>query len=328
MPLINSEFRPAWWLRQAHMQTLWPSLSRRKVPISTQRERVELPDGDFIDLDWSGPADAPIVMILHGLEGSIDSRYARGLMQRLNQAGFRACLMHFRGCSGEPNRLPIAYHSGKTEDPAMIVDHLTQHHEQPFGAVGISLGGNVLLKWLGETGEQSPFQRAAAMSVPFVLNDAALRLRHGLSRIYERYLIGSLQRSFRDKFARIPCPIDVDVSRLNTFHQFDDKVTAALHGFDGVEDYYARCSSRQFIPSIRTPTLILHARDDPFMFPDTAPAAQELPEQVMLELTDHGGHVGFITGDWPGRAEYWGECRLAEWFADTNHTPRHVRSES
>jgi len=328
MPVIDSEFRPAWWLRQAHLQTLWPSLSRRNVALSTQRERVELPDGDFIDLDWSGPAAAPIVLILHGLEGGIDSRYARGLMQQLNQAGFRACLMHFRGCSGEPNRLPIAYHSGKTEDPAMIVEHLIQRHEQPFGALGVSLGGNVLLKWLGEMGDDSPFQRAAAMSVPFVLNDAARRLRHGLSRIYERYLISSLKRSFRGKFARMPCPIEVDVGSLKTFHQFDDKVTAALHGFDGVEDYYARCSSRQFIPSIRTPTLILHARDDPFMFADTAPEAHELPEQVCLELTDHGGHVGFIAGDWPGRSVYWGERRLVQWLTADDQASRRAKSGS
>jgi len=319
MPIIESEFRPAWWLRQPHLQTLWPSLSRRKVSLATEKERVELPDGDFIDLEWSGSKDAPIILILHGLEGSIESPYARGLMSQLNQRGLRACLMHFRGCSEEPNRLPIAYHSGKTDDPAMIVDHISRNERMPVGAVGVSLGGNVLLKWLGEMSELSPFKRAAVISVPFVLDDAALRLRQGVSRLYERYLIGSLQKSFHEKFARIPCPIEIDVFSLKTFHQFDDKVTAALHGFRDVEDYYTQCSSRQFIPSIRTPTLILHARDDPFMFPETAPMAQELPDQVTLELTEHGGHVGFIAGRWPGLADYWGERRLAEWFVEDDH---------
>jgi predicted alpha/beta-fold hydrolase len=318
MPVIDSQFRPAWWLRQAHLQTLWPSLSRRSIDLPTRRERVELPDGDFIDLDLSGPPDAPAVLILHGLEGSIDSPYARGIMLQLNRIGLRACLMHFRGCSEEPNRLPIAYHSGKTDDPAQIAEHIRKHQAPLYGAIGVSLGGNVLLKWLGEAGENAPFERAAVMSVPFVLNDAALRLRTGLSRIYEHHLIGRLQANFRQKFSAIPCPLDVDVRQLRTFRQFDDKVTAPLHGFADVDDYYRRCSSRQFIPSIRTPTLILHARDDPFMFPGTVPGALELPDQVTLELSEHGGHAGFIGGRWPGQADYWGERRLAQWFARKN----------
>ena len=313
MPVIQSEFLPAWWLRAPHAQTLWPVL-RRQPQLELTRERVELPDGDFIDLTFSGPPDAPIVMFLHGLEGGINSHYARGIMQQLNLAGFRACLMHFRGCSGETNRLPIAYHSGKTDDPALILRHLQENHGAVHGAVGVSLGGNVLLKWLGEMGADCPLQRAAVISVPFVLDDCAQRLRHGLSRIYERHLVGSLQRNFRRKFASMPCPIDVEVEQLDTFHKFDDQVTAKLHGFDGVDDYYGRCSSRQYIPQIRIPTLILHASDDPFMFPDTAPTPDELPELVTLELTAHGGHVGFVGGRWPGMANYWGERRLASWI--------------
>jgi len=318
LPKLDSEFRPAWWLRQAHAQTLWPSIVRRRPQLAIEPERVELPDGDFIDLAWSYPQsgrNAPIVMVLHGLEGSIRSHYVRGIMQQLNRVGFRACLMHFRGCSGQPNRLPIAYHSGKTDDPALILDYLSDNHGEVFGAVGVSLGGNVLLKWLGEQGERCRLRRAAAMSVPFRLNDAALRLRKGLSRIYERYLVGSLQRSFKHKFAGIPCPIRVDIDRLDTFRKFDNAVTAPLHGFRDVDDYYTQASSRQYIPRIRIPTLILHAADDPFMFPDTAPGAAELPEQVHLELTGQGGHVGFVSGRWPWRARYWGEQRLAEWMA-------------
>lgn len=318
MPIIDSGFRAAWWLRQPHMQTLWPKFVRRGPAISITPERVEMPDGDYIDLAWSSPphlAQAPIVMLLHGLEGGIGSHYARGIMQQLNRVGFRACLMHFRGCSGQPNRLPIAYHSGKTDDPAFILEYLQRRHGEVFGAVGVSLGGNVLLKWLGEQGERPLLQRAAAMSVPFLLEHAAQRLRCGLSRVYERHLVGSLQSSFLRKFADMPCPIEVDVSQLDTFHRFDDQVTAPLHGFRDVHDYYARASSRQFIPRIRVPTLILHALDDPFMFPHTAPGADELPPCVSLELTAHGGHVGFIAGSWPGIADYWGERRLAEWMA-------------
>jgi len=315
MPRVQSEFQPAWWLRGAHAQTLWPTLFRRGPYIALEWERVSLPDGDFIDLCWHGPHDGPMVLLLHGLEGSIHSHYARGILRELGRRGFRACLMHFRGCSGEPNRLLIAYHSGKTDDPLWLIHHLRQRGEV-FGAVGVSLGGNVLLKLLGELlGEAVPLRRAAVMSVPFVLDDAARRLRQGLSRLYERHLIGHLQRSFERKFAHLSCPLSVEVRRLRSFHAFDDQVTAPLHGFAGVDDYYRQASSRQFIPKIRIPTLILHALDDPFMFPHTAPAAEELPECVRLEIAPRGGHMGFVTGRWPWQAEYWGERRLASWIA-------------
>ncbi|WP_231892778.1 hydrolase [endosymbiont of unidentified scaly snail isolate Monju] len=320
MPRVQSEFRPAWWLRGAHAQTLWPTLFRRGPRIALEWERVSLPDGDFIDLCWHGPRDGPMVLFLHGLEGSIHSHYARGILRELGRRGFRACLMHFRGCSGEPNWLPIAYHSGKTDDPLWLIHHLHERGEV-FGAVGVSLGGNVLLKLLGELGEAVPLRRAAVMSVPFVLDHAARRLRQGLSRLYERHLIGHLQRSFERKFARLSCPLSVEVRRLRSFHAFDDQVTAPLHGFAGVDDYYQQASSRQFIPKIRIPTLILHALDDPFMFPHTAPDAEELPECVRLEIAPRGGHMGFVTGRWPWRADYWGERRLASWIAGEVHPP-------
>ncbi|RMG37939.1 MAG: hydrolase [Gammaproteobacteria bacterium] len=315
MPLLKSEFRPAWWLPGPHAQTLWPTLFRRGPRIALQSERMELPDGDFLDLCWSGPAGAPMVLLLHGLEGSIHSHYARGIMAELNRHGLRACLMHFRGCSGEPNRLPTAYHSGKSDDPAWLIDHLWERGDRAVAAVGVSLGGNVLLKLLGEQGEQTRLSCAAALSVPFVLHDSARRLRQGLSRLYERHLIGRLQQSFERKCAHMPCPIQVNVRELKTFHAFDDRVTAPLHGFAGVHDYYSRCASRQFIPRIRVPTLILHAEDDPFMFPDTVPTAEELPACVTLELSPHGGHMGFLSGRVPGRPIYWAERRLAKWIA-------------
>jgi predicted alpha/beta-fold hydrolase len=172
------------------------------------------------------------------------------------------------------------------------------------------------LKWLGEQGRCSPLRKAVALSVPFVLDDAARRLAQGLSRFYQRHLLASLQARYRKKFRRIPSPLTVEVDALTTFYQFDDQVTAALHGFDGVADYYRRCSSRQFIPSIRVPTLILHARSDPFMFPETLPSVQELPDNVWLEVTEQGGHVGFIQGTIPGWADYWAERRIAQWLSD------------
>ena len=317
MPIIQSDFRPAWWLPGAHAQTVWPSLFRRRILPPITWERVELEDGDFIDLAWSGPAGGRIVLFLHGLEGSLQSPYAGGIMRQLNRRGFRVCLMHFRGCSGEPNRLSISYHSGKTDDPQRILEHIqSTRNSDVYAAVGVSLGGNVLLKWLGERGERMSLQKAVVMSVPFQLDDAARRMQQGLSRFYQRHLITSLQESYRRKFSHIGSPLDVDVSKLTTFYLYDDQVTAVLHGFDGVDDYYSHSSSRQFIPRISVPTLMLHARRDPFMFPDTAPSEEELPENVWLEMPEHGGHVGFISGLIPGWADYWGERRIAQWLSD------------
>jgi hypothetical protein len=315
MPIIRSKFKPAWWLRGAHAQTIWSSLLRRKPRLNIEWQRVELPDGDFIDLAWSGPKDGKTVLLLHGLEGSIHSSYAIGLMHALKLRGYRACLMHFRGCSDQPNRLPQWYHSGQSEDPQRILEYLRdQMAIEVYAAIGFSLGGNVLLKWLGEQGAAMPLQRAAVMSVPFRLEHAAQRMDEGFSGLYQRYLVGSMRRKYKKKFARVPSPLDVDINKLNNFWEFDDKVTAPLHGFEGVHDYYALSSSRQFIPQIRAPTLLLHASDDPFMYAHTPPLSDELPDNVWLELTEHGGHVGFISGVIPGLANYWGERRLVEWI--------------
>jgi hypothetical protein len=316
MPAVASAYRPAWWLRNAHAQTLWPALMRRRNVPTVSWERLELEDGDFLDLAWYGPDNAPVVLFLHGLEGSLRSHYAGGIMQALAEAGRRTCLMHFRNCGREPNRLPISYHSGKTDDPQRVLEHIAATHGQPpVGAVGISLGGNVLLKWLGEQGERSRLERAVAVSVPFRLDQAARRLEEGGSRMYKRHLLNAMKASYRRKFARMPSPLDIDLDRLATFFDFDDAVTAALHGFAGVDDYYARCSSRQFLPAIRVPTLILHASDDPFMYPETAPEEWEISEQVTLELTSRGGHIGFVEGHVPWRTRYFAERRIAEWLA-------------
>ncbi|MEJ2397949.1 MAG: hydrolase [Gammaproteobacteria bacterium] len=315
MPVIQSAFKPAWWMRGPHAQTIWSSFLRLNPRLKIEWQRVELPDGDFIDLSWSGPREGWTVLLLHGLEGSVKSSYARGLMHALNQRGYRSCVMHFRGCSSQPNRLSKWYHSGQSEDPQRILEYLQDRMGiEVYAAVGFSLGGNVLLKWLGEQGSAMPLQRAAVMSVPFRLADAAQRMGEGFSQLYQWYLISSMQTKYKTKFASVPSPLDVNIDTLNTFWEFDDKVTAPLHGFKSAEDYYSRASSRQFIPRIRVPTLILHARDDPFMNAHTSPQADELPENVWLELTEFGGHVGFISGVIPGLANYWGEKRLVEWI--------------
>ena len=314
--ITTSTFRPAWWLPGAHLQTLFPHMFRRRPPPPLRRERIELTDGDFIDIDWGLQRDGPLVLLLHGLEGSIRSHYAAGLMHSLGNCGFQVALMNFRGCSGEPNRLPRSYHSGDTGDLDALVTLLhARFPERALFAVGISLGGNVLLKWLGENPSQDRVQAAVAVSVPFELNKAALRLQSGSSRVYQTHLLKKLRQSTRAKADRMVMPIAVDqLDQLTSFRAFDDHVTAPLHGFAGVDDYYRRSSSRQFLKHIRTPTVILHALDDPFMTPDSVPGPDELGPGVTLELSRRGGHVGFVSGPWPWQVRYWLDERICDAF--------------
>ena len=316
MPISPSAFRTAWWLPGPHLQTLWPSLFRPRPELDLTPRRLELPDGDFLDLAFGGEPTGPLVLVLHGLEGSLQSHYAGNLLAALGKAGFRTCFMHFRGCSGEPNRLPRGYHSGETSDLQTVVDWLEGNVAPVDAAIGFSLGGNVLLKWLGECGADAAVRRAVAVSVPFVLADADRRLQRGASRIYQHHLMQRLRESYRTKFARIPSPLEVDVDHLRTFRDFDENVTAPLHGFAGADDYYSRSSSRQYLRHIERPVLILHALDDPFMWPDSVPDETELSPTVTLELARHGGHVGFVSGTIPGRARYWLDHRIVQWLTE------------
>ncbi|WP_295403611.1 hydrolase [uncultured Thiocystis sp.] len=307
--ITTSDFRPAWWLPGAHLQTLWPSLTRHRPSADLIRRRVELADGDFIDLALGGSA-GPRVLIVHGLEGNLDSHYAGSLVATLAREGFRPIFMYLRGCSHEPNRLDRAYHSGATEDLAEVLAALRQDEDEPLAAaVGFSLGANLLLKYLGET-ERPPIGAAIAVSVPFVLRDAMLRLNLGVSRLYRRHLLNRLKSNLRRKFAGRPLPLAVDLDDIRDFNQFDDQITAPLHGFAGVFEYYSRASCRPFLSHIETPTLIVQAADDPFMFPTTLPWEHELGPGVTLELAAHGGHVGFIAGTLPWRPVYWLEQRI------------------
>jgi predicted alpha/beta-fold hydrolase len=227
-------------------------------------------------------------------------------------------LMYFRGCSGEPNRLPRSYHSGDTADLRHVLARLAARgNREPLAVVGYSLGGNVLLKALGERAGMESVRTAVAVSVPFNLDRAAQRLEQGFSRVYQRYLLNKLRRSYRAKLSVHPMPVpDERLDALDTFRQFDDAVTAPLHGFRGVDDYYARASSRQYLRAIETPTLIVHAVDDPFVPADAIPTENELGPGVTLELSLHGGHVGFVAGALPFRARYWLETRICAHLRD------------
>jgi len=315
--IIRSAFRPAWWLPGPHLQTIYPSLFRpRKAPQLT-RERIELPDGDFVDLDWTRQTAGMQVLILHGLEGSIDSHYTAGMLSALARDNYTAGLMYFRGRSGEPNRLPRSYHSGETSDLDFVMQHICrQRPEKKIAVIGYSLGGNVLLKWLGERGSTAPPVTAVTVSVPFDLNSAALALERGLSRIYQQHLLQKLRESVTGKSTRHTLPFPVArLAELRTFRQFDHAITAPLHGFSGVDDYYERSSSKQFLKSIAVPTLMLQARDDPFLPEDALPQEADLSNTVTLEVSRHGGHVGYVSGWNPLQPLYWLEQRILQHLA-------------
>lgn len=310
----DSDFKPAWWLRGPHLQTLWPVLPWRRKKTVLLRQRLELPDGDFIDVDWVNQhLDSPIVVILHGLEGSSQSHYVREMLYAWQQLGYRAVLMHFRGCSGELNRAARCYHSGDTNDLAWLIQNLQQHYPGTLlAAIGYSLGGNVLLKWLGETAADNPLRCAVAVSVPMLLNKSADRMRQGFSRFYQWYLIKQLKHKLIRKQLQTGVLKHVDMNSLKDFWSFDDKVTAPLHGFKSAEDYYEKSSCRQYLNAIAIPTLILHAKDDPFMDTTVIPHDHELSSQVTLELSEQGGHVGFIGGAIPWFSRSWLLQRIPE----------------
>ncbi len=318
MPIIKSNFKTAWWLSNPHLQTLWPTLLRKRPVIALQNRRLELPDGDFIDLAHTQIDDKPIVVLLHGLEGSLHSHYIKPLIRMLDDAGYGVFFMHFRGCSGQPNRLARGYHSGETGDLQTLVEYLSSRYSQGvFAVAGFSLGGNVVLKWLGEQGERAAVTTAIAISVPFKLADAEDRLEKSVSRLYQSYLLSRCRKKYKEKFSTgaLESPLgSIEIDKLKTFYQFDDQVTAPLHGFNGADDYYNQCSSRQFLRNIRKPTLIIHAKDDPFMWEQTVPDETELSNSVYLELSERGGHVGFVGGTLPFIPEYWLEQRIIKWL--------------
>jgi uncharacterized protein len=325
MPLIQSSFRPAWFARGGHLQTLWAPLVLPRVQLPIHRERVELPDGDFVDLDWCRqPGEGMTVLLLHGLEGSSRSPYIRGMMRALQRAGLTSVAMHFRGCSGEPNRLARGYHSGDTEDLKFLVRHLHERCSCPIvAAIGYSLGANVLLKWLGETGPANPLLAAAAVSPPFDLGASADRISRGLSRIYHAHLLRCLRRTVLRKAGAHGPQLPVSIERLRrvrTIRQFDDQFTAPVHGFAGADDYYRKSSCRHYLATIAVPTLIVHARNDPFTPACHIPADPDLSESVTLELSDDGGHVGFIGASNLWTASYWLEERLPQ-FLIARSTP-------
>ncbi len=305
-------FTPARGLRSAHAQTVFASLARSaKVP-PLRRERWETPDGDFVDVDvLTGQPAAPALLVLHGLEGSSRSGYVAAVLRGVAARGWSAFAMNFRSCSGEPNRLPRSYHSGATEDPAWALRRLKERHGGPLHAVGFSLGGNVLLRLLAEEGEACLLSRAVAVSVPFDLSRCASELdRPGdpWALLYRARFLRTLKRKALEKAERHAGALSVErIRAARGLRDFDDAVTAPLHGYQSAAEYYARCSSAPVLDRIRRPTLLISALDDPFC-PFEVPASARANPRVQVLSTRHGGHVGFVAGSlW--RPRFWAEAQ-------------------
>ncbi|MDP5293484.1 hydrolase [Oceanimonas sp. CHS3-5] len=326
----SSRFQPPWWARNPHLQTILARTLHRTRQLY-QNERLELPDGDFVDLAWATPLQskqAPLVVLFHGLEGCVQSHYVQGMMAALHGRGWQPVLMHFRGCSGEPNRLLRAYHSGAIEDPAFVLQVLRRRFPgRPMAAIGYSLGGNMLVNYLASH-RRNPLCAAVVVSAPLQLAACADRIGQGLSRLYQRYLLGRMKHNWQRRLARhrhsALASSVTNLARVNSLRAFDDHITAPLHGFADADDYYRRCSGLPKLADIITPTLVLHAADDPFMTDAVIPEADALPPAITYELSRHGGHVGFMQGR-PWRPRYWLEQRVPAWlehhWPPTQETP-------
>lgn len=326
-PMNSRPFRPSAWLPGPHAQTLGARLIRAtRRGVELRRERLTLPDGDFLDLDWAWrvkkaelSASSPLVLVVHGLEGSARSGYSRELYRTLAAKGIASVGMNFRSCSGELNRRPRMYHSGETEDLSFVsTTILARFPDRPFGAVGVSLGGNALLKHLAEISEKpcAAIQAAVAISVPYDLAAGADDVERGFSRVYRWFLVHSLKRKIRGKAGLFRGLIDVEAALgSRTFREFDDTATAPLHGFTDAEDYYRRSSSARYLDRIRTPALLIHSRDDPFL-PEDAIANDSSTSSACIEwrITARGGHVGFVEGP-PWAPAFWAESQAAAFLA-------------
>lgn len=321
MAADSSAFRPLRGGSNPHFQTMLPRLIRRKLGFTPTWQRLELPDGDFVDLAWSeDPALArhkPRLVVFHGLEGSLHSPYAHGLIEAAKARGWLGVVMHFRGCSGEPNRLNRIYHSGETEDGTWFLHWLQREFGQvPTAAVGYSLGGNMLACLLAKEENRVPLDAAVIVSAPFVLEACSAHIETGFSRVYQHYLLNLLKSNASRKLKAYPGSLPIDLrqlKRLRRLRDFDDAITARIHGFADAIDYYRQCSAMPLLNKISKPTLIIHAKDDPFMDQNVIPDTQTLPPSVEYQLTEHGGHVGFVGGTLL-HPEMWLEKRIPDWL--------------
>ncbi len=297
------------WLPGGHLQTIYPAKLIRPPAITPVRERWDTPDGDFIDVDIvAGQPGRPLLLMFHGLEGSSDSHYARAMLAHLAALGWTGVLPHFRGCSGELNRAPRFYHSGDADEVDWILRRIANHphagHASALYAVGVSLGGNALLRWLGTRGEDARFiDAAAAISAPLDLAAGGAALSSGFNRVYTHSFLRTLKPKCVAKLAQFPGLFDRDrMLAARNLYEFDNVVTAPLHGFRDTDDYWHRASAKHVLQGIRVPTLVLNARNDPFLPARHLP--QSASDAVILEYPAEGGHVGFASGRLPGALDW------------------------
>ena len=302
-----SAYRAPAWLPGAHLQTIYPAVVAPRPSPSYRRERWSTPDGDFVDVDYAGAAsagDTPTLVLFHGLEGCSQSHYARALGAAASARGWRIAIPHFRGCSGEINRAPRAYHSGDSDEIDWILRRFAAGAGAPLYAVGVSLGGNALAKWLGERGEDAArvVRAAVAVSPPQDLHASAAALTRGFNRIYTANFLKTLKRKSLAKLAQYPGLFDRSrMLAATSFFEFDDAVTAPLHGFRGCLDYWRRSACKPLLAGVRTPLLVINARNDPFLPAAHLARPDQVARDVVLEYPDTGGHAGFLEAGFPGR---------------------------
>ncbi len=303
MKTNGSSYWAPWWMPGGHLQTIVPAKLLALPRVRYRRERWDTPDGDFIDVDFARPepgaVDAPVLVLFHGLEGSSDSHYARALMRAFADRGWRALVPHFRGCSGEPNKLPRAYHSGDSDEADWILRRVRARWPAArLHAAGVSLGGNVLAKWLGERAEDAQFVAAAAsIGSPLDLTAGGAALARGFNLVYTKAFLVTLRAKALAKIAAFPGIARTDAIRAaRNLHDFDNEYTAPVHGFRDADDYWARASGKPWLGGVRVPHLVLNALNDPFVPVESLPRADAVSRAVHLEQQEHGGHIGF-TGD-------------------------------
>jgi predicted alpha/beta-fold hydrolase len=318
---VSAGYRAPPLLFGSHAQTIYPALVKGRAP-ALRRQRLQTYDGDFVDLDWLDSLDAgsrrgPLVVLFHGLEGDSSSHYARALMRHLQGIGWSCVVPHFRGCSGEPNRLPRAYHSGDFAEIDWMLSAIQGlEPAAPLYAVGVSLGGSALLNWLGREGDRaaSRLRAAAAVSAPLDLTSAGVAIGQGFNRIYAAHFLQTLKPKALAMAQRFPGMLnEASIRGARSMYVFDDVVTARLHGFDGVDDYWTRASSKPWLLGIAIPTLVLNARNDPFIPAASLPTRAEVSQSVTLEQPEGGGHAGFAGSLCPGRLD-WLPVRLVQFF--------------
>ncbi len=298
-------------LFSSHLETIFPALFRTVKDITYERERIDTPDGDFLDLDWVKKGNSKLVIISHGLEGSADRPYMKGMAKVFSENGFDVLTWNFRGCSEEMNKLPRFYHSGATEDLETVVEHASKQNYGEINLVGFSLGGNLTLKYIGEK-KRPVINRGVAISVPLNLHTSCIKISEASNFLYSRRFLKNLKAKIRKKAELMPEKIKLNgISSINTLMEFDDAYTAPLHGFANAIHYYESCSSINFLGSIETPTLIINAANDPFLSKECYPV-EELQNHdfVKFEMPSHGGHVGFT--QFGHNNTYWSESRALD----------------